>query len=247
MAKFIILDTETTGADEHDRIIQLGFMVLEGASVEVYNEYCYSDVPISFGAMEAHNITPDMIAGKPLCAEIGAYQKLLELNSSENYIIIHNAPFDIGMLEKEGFKNQMKLIDTLKVARHILDEQEYHRLQYLRYSLGIYKNEAAEAEKLGVEIKAHDAIGDVLILKLLLTELRKKIESIYSGENAIDKMLELTNTPVFYKKPLRFGKYRGQTLLEILEADRGYLEWMRDKMENLDDDMRYSIERVLNG
>lgn len=246
MAKYIILDTETTGSDEHDRIIQLGFMVLDGSSVEVYNEYCSSDIPISFGAMEAHNITPDMIATKPKCTETVAYKKLLELNSDENYIIIHNAPFDISMLEKEGFNNHMRLIDTLKVARHVLQEQEYHRLQYLRYSLGIYTDEVAEAIRLGIEIKAHDAIGDVLILKLLLTKLRERIVQLYDGVNPIEKMLELTITPVFNTKPLKFGKYKGQTLLEIVQSDRGYLEWMRDKMENLDDDMRYSIDRVLN-
>jgi DNA polymerase-3 subunit epsilon/exodeoxyribonuclease X len=39
MAKYIILDTETTGTGENDKIIQLGYMVLgkPGERVEVYN------------------------------------------------------------------------------------------------------------------------------------------------------------------------------------------------------------------
>jgi DNA polymerase-3 subunit epsilon/exodeoxyribonuclease X len=58
MAKYVLLDTETTGADEKDRIIQLGYIVLEGSDVKVYNEFCSSEVPISYRAMEVHGITP---------------------------------------------------------------------------------------------------------------------------------------------------------------------------------------------
>ena len=171
MAKYILLDTETTGAGEADRIIQLGYMVLDGKNVEVYNELCSSEIPIAYGAMEVHGITPEMIEGKPLCSETDAYRKLCELNTPENVLIIHNAPFDLGMLSKESFKPQMRLIDTLRCARHLFEEEEAHRLQYFRYRLGLYKIEAEEANALGIEVKAHDAIGDVLVLKLFLSEL----------------------------------------------------------------------------
>jgi DNA polymerase-3 subunit epsilon/exodeoxyribonuclease X len=244
LAKFIILDTETTGAGENDRIIQLGYMVLEGASIEVYNEFCSSEVPISYQAMEVHGITPEMIEGKPPCKELGAYKKLLELNNADNYLIIHNAVFDLGMLEKEGFTNQMQLIDTLRVAKHLLPNEEAHRLQYFRYKLGIYKEEEQEAKKLGIEIKAHDAIGDVLTLKLFLTHLRKLVAEQFPEENSVAKMVELTKTPIFIEK-FRFGKYKDKTLQEVALQDRGYLQWMLEKMENLDDDLRYSILKVM--
>ena len=34
VAKYIILDTETTGTDEEDRVIQLGYMVLGSKNIE---------------------------------------------------------------------------------------------------------------------------------------------------------------------------------------------------------------------
>ena len=244
MAKYILLDTETTGAGEKDRIIQLGYLVLEGANTEVYNDFCSSDVPISYQAMEVHGITPEMIEGKPKCTEIPAYNKLLELNSPENYLIIHNAPFDVGMLEKEGFENKMQLIDTLRVAKHLLPDEEGHRLQYFRYRMGFYKREEEEAKKLGIEVKAHDAIGDVLVLKLLLSELRKLVMQKFPGEESVAKMVELTKTPIFIEK-FRFGKYKDKTLKEVAMQDPGYLQWMLNKMENLDADLRYSIEKVM--
>ncbi|MCK9371792.1 MAG: exonuclease domain-containing protein [Sulfuricurvum sp.] len=247
MAKFILLDTETTGAGEEDRIIQLGFMVLEGRNIEVYNDLCSSDVPIGYGAMEVHAITPEMIEGKPRCRDTKAFQALNGLNTPDNVLIIHNAPFDLGMLSKEDFTSKMRLIDTLRCARHLFDEEDAHRLQYFRYRLGLYKIEAAEAAALGIEVKAHDAIGDVLVLKLFLSELRKRLEERFGGINPIDKMVELTQTPVLYTRPLKFGKYKGKTLGEIADSDKGYLGWMVKNMESLDEDMRYSIERVLNG
>jgi len=242
--KYVILDTETTGVSENDRVIQLGYMVLGAKEIEVHNEFYSSDVPISFEAMEIHGITPDMLENKPSCVNSKAYKRLCELNSDENYIIIHNANFDIGMLEKEGFVNQMRVIDTLRVAKHVLPDEDAHRLQYFRYKLGLYIDEQKEADELGIVVKAHDAIGDVLVLKLFLSKLKDVVASTFVGENPVEKMVELTQAPIFIHY-FRFGKYKGKTLQEIAISDAAYLRWMLKSMENLDEDMRYSINKVL--
>lgn len=246
MAKYIILDTETTGIGENDKIIQLGYMVLGKPSeaVEVHNEFCSCDAEIGLGAMETHHITPEMIAGKPLCTDIQAYKRLVELNSVDNYMIIHNAPFDLGMLAKEGFKNQMQLIDTLRCAKHLYTDEDFHRLQYLRYSLELYKEEEQEAQKLGIVIKAHDAIGDVLILKLFMSALTKKVKEVHPNDNPMQKLVELTKQPVYMNKPLRFGKNKGKSIEDLVISDRGYIDWMRKNMD-LDEDMQYTIKRAL--
>jgi len=245
MAKYIILDTETTGTAESDRVIQLGYIVLGVNPIEVHNEFNSSDVPISFGAMEVHGITPDLLDAKPICTETSAYKRLLELNTNENYLIIHNAPFDIKMLEKEGFSTQMKVIDTLRVAKHILPDEEAHRLQYFRYKMELYKEEEKEAAALGIVVKAHDAIGDVLVLKLLLSKLRVAVQAAYPSENPVEKMLDLTNTPILVKT-FRFGKHKGKELAEVAREDAGYLRWMLNSMDSLDEDLRYSINHYLS-
>ncbi|QFR50046.1 3'-5' exonuclease [Sulfurimonas lithotrophica] len=245
MAKhYVILDTETTGTNEEDRVIQLGYMVLGAKQPEVHNEFFSCEVPIKFGAMEVHGITQEMIDGKPSIKESIAYKRLQELNTNENYMIIHNAPFDLDMLAKEGFNTKMKVIDTLRVAKHIYKDEEAHRLQYFRYKMGLYKDEQKEANELGIEVKAHDAIGDVLILKLFLSKLRQSVQKIFPNDNPVDKMVDLTNTPILIDK-FRFGKYKGKTLREVAHEDAGYLRWMLSSMENLDADMRYSLQSVL--
>ena len=244
MAKYIILDTETTGTDEEDRIIQLGFIVLGSNPIEVHNEFNSSDIDIKIPAMEVHGITPEMIESKVKCQETSAFKRLQELNTSENYMIIHNAPFDLKMLAKEDFECQMKVIDTLRVAKHIFEDEEAHRLQYFRYKMDIYKDEQKEADKLGIQVKAHDAIGDVLVLKLFLSKLRLAVEQKFPNENPVDKMVELTKEPILIKT-FKFGKHKGKTLEEVAQSDAGYLRWMLKSMNNLDDDMRYSINTVL--
>lgn len=245
MAKYILFDTETTGAGELDRIIQVGVMIVHGRdNIESYDELCSCEVPITLEAMEVHNITPDVIENQPPYSETVFAKKIEEFNHKENYLIAHNISFDLGMLEKEGFQNNYTLIDTLRCAKHLLPQSPNHRLQYLRYALEIYKTEGAEANKLGITIKAHDAIGDVLIMKLLLSKLVKLAQEKFPGENPMVKLSELTQTPVMMKT-FRFGKYRGRDISEIAIEDIGYIKWMRNNME-LDEDMSFTLDSYLN-
>ena len=245
MPYYILFDTETTGNGDKDRIIQLGAMVVKSRNdVEVIDELCRTEVPISVEAMEVHGITPDVIANKPLYAETTFARRIGELNIPENYLIAHNIGFDLGMIEKEGFKNTMKCIDTVRCARHLLPDLPAHRLQYLRYALELYRDEAAEAEKLGVAIKAHDAIGDVLILKLLFSYLIQKVREAFPDDNPVEKMVELTQTPVMIRT-FKFGKYKGESIEEIAAKDPGYLSWMRKNLD-LDEDMRHTLDAYLH-
>ncbi len=244
MAKYILFDTETTGNQEEDRIIQVGAIILDNKKqVDVYDELCSCVEPIKIEAMEVHNITPDLIENKPPFLQTNFYQKLLELNNRENYLIAHNMPFDLGMVQKEGFVSNIKLIDTLRCARHLFPESPYHRLQYFRYSLGLYKEEGKEAKKYDITIKAHNAIGDVLVMKLLLSKLVQVVRENYPDvTNPMDKLEELTKTPVFIEV-FKFGKYKGKKITEVFHEDIGYINWMMDKME-LDEDLGYTLKKI---
>jgi len=245
LSKYILFDTETTGTEEEDRIIQVGGMIINSKTdIEVYDELCSASLEIKLEAMEVHNITPDLLVGKPPFIQTTFYGKLLELNNPSNYLIAHNINFDLGMLQKEGFINEFTLIDTLRCAKHLYPELPYHRLQYIRYALELYKTEQQEADDLNVIIKAHDAIGDVLVMKLFLRQLVIRCNKIYPDYNTMEKLAELTNTPVLIKT-FRFGKYKGKDILEIAQSDKGYLQWMRSNMADLDEDMRYTLDKAI--
>jgi exodeoxyribonuclease X len=245
MAKYILFDTETTGNQEHDRIIQIGAMIVHSKDeIEVFDELCMAPVPISIEAMEVHNITPELIADKGLYDETDFAIKLLQYNQKENFLIAHNIAFDLAMLEKEGFENNYTLIDTLRCAKHLLPESPNHRLQYLRYALELYQIEQKEAQNLGITIKAHDAIGDVLVMKLLLSKLLRISQENFPDVNPMQKLVELTQTPVMIRR-FKFGKYKDREIAEIINEDRGYILWMRGNLE-LDEDMKFTLDYYLN-
>ena len=245
MAKYVLFDTETTGNQDEDRIIQIGAMIVNSKiDIEVYDELCSCEVDIKIEAMEVHNIVPSMLENKNSFIQTNAYKKITQLNNENNYLIAHNIKFDLSMLEKEGFVNKYTLIDTLRCAKHLYPDMPYHRLQYLRYALELYKIEESEANKLDITIKAHDAIGDVLVMKLFLSLLVKECMKIYPDYNPMIKLSELTKTPVLIKT-FKFGKYKGQDIKQVAKEDNGYLNWMKNNMKDLDEDMKYTLDKVL--
>ena len=244
MPYYVLFDTETTGNQEEDRVIQFGAIIVDQkGNIETFDEFCSSDVEIKLEAMEVHNITPDLLEGKPKAIETTFYKRLEELNTPENYLIAHNISFDMSMIEKEGFINSYQIIDTLRCAKHLFPNMPYHRLQYLRYALELYKYEQAEAQKYNITIKAHDAMGDVLVMKLFLSKLVTRCREIYPDYNPIEKLVELTKTPVLIQT-FKFGKYRNREIKEVAQEDPGYLNWMKSNLE-LDEDMKYTLDKIL--
>ncbi len=241
--RFVILDTETTGAEEKDRICQLAFLVasprLVGTQIEeVHEDLCKPPLPISYGAMAVHHITNEMVEKAPECPQSESFRRLEALNTPENLLVIQNAPFDLQMLEKEGFVPKMPIIDTLRCLRHLYPDLESHALQYVRYAFGLYRNEVKEARSIGLKIRAHDALGDVLVLKLLLDRLLL--------ERTPQELVELTKRPITYTR-FGFGKYRGEEVSEVARRDPGYLEWLLSKEgeEALDEDWRQTLQKAL--
>ena len=236
---YILFDTETTGTTDSDRICQIAIGIL-GEPTEYICEYCDPQTPISFHAMSVHGITPDKVAGKPVFENLRSCEILKKFNTPDNVIIAHNAQFDINMINKEGINWGGKVIDTLRCAKHLLPDEESHALQYLRYSLSIYREEGCEEEKYlratYDTFSAHDTLFDIYILKKLFKRL-------YPMAGSIQKLIELTNTPVLVKK-IKFGKYKGLSMEEIYQKDKNYLNWLSKNCE--DEDIIYTIKTFLS-
>jgi len=234
--KIIILDTETTGNKEEDRICQLSYLVVnENLEIEeIYNELVKPPIDIKFEAMAVHHITPEMVEDKPKIKFTKAFKRLKELNSPENLMIIHNAEFDLDMLKKEDFNPFFKLIDTFRVLKQITKDGKFS-LQYNRYALGLYKQEKELCEKYNIEINAHDALGDVIVLYLLFRYLKEK----YS----IEELIELTKKPLLQEK-FYYGKYKYEKIKDVIIKDPDYIEYILN-LSDIPPDVKYSIEHYL--
>jgi DNA polymerase III subunit epsilon len=98
----IFLDTETTGlsADNGDRIIEIGCIELVNRKLTGNNKRYYLNPGRESheDALKVHGITSEFLSDKPKF-EVIAAELLDYLRDAE--IIIHNAPFDVGFLNKE--------------------------------------------------------------------------------------------------------------------------------------------------
>lgn len=231
----IFLDTECTGVEEKDRLLQLAYLSEGGEKV---NELFKPPVPISIEAMAVHHITEKMVAENGSFAGSIIKSTLGFRIDRGDIVVAHNAKFDIEMLRKEGLEIS-RYICTLKIARWLDNTGKIpsHSLQYLRYFL-----------RLDVEATAHDAMGDVLVLRELFYRLLDKMEknnTFPSRETLLEDMILISQRPSLIPR-FGFGKHKGQLIAEV---DKGYLEWMLEaKLKEdvkggvKDEDMMYTLK-----
>jgi len=219
MKNLLFLDTETTGRDEQDRIFQVAYDI-DGVE---YEEMFTPPLPMCIEAMEATHYTNKDFEGKPPFSESKMQKHLQELMVREEIVFIaHNASFDIEMLRRDDVIVG-SYIDTLKIARHLDPDAKLgaYRLQYLRYAL--------ELEV--VDGRAHDALGDVRVLKALFERLFAKMRQGYESDEAtIEAMVDISNKPSYIHK-INFGKHAGKLIKDIAKEDAGYLQWLLKQKE----------------
>lgn len=122
----IVLDTETTGlsAETGDRIIEIGCVELVARKLTGNNKHFYINPERDSheDALKVHGITSEFLRDKPKFAEV--VEELLDyLEGAE--LIIHNAPFDVGFLNKElellgrpPLKTRVgRVVDSLALAK----------------------------------------------------------------------------------------------------------------------------------
>lgn len=242
--KFLYFDTETTDLHVKD-ILQLAFVTDLNVSLNLFFK---PKQEISFMSMAIHHITPEDVVDK----EYFEYTELPKENIdpefkgktlieylnflSERYIwVAHNAEFDKETLSRQGIEIPDPIC-TLKLARHLLTRDdkdlESYSLQYLRYYLGLYKNENKDHST------AHDALSDVYFLKDLFHYLKD------NSKLTTEHMRLISKQPMMIRE-MTFGKYAGMTFEEIKKIDREYLEWAVDAMSDKPE-LIWNMQRVLD-
>ncbi|OIQ86571.1 DNA polymerase III subunit epsilon [mine drainage metagenome] len=124
----IFLDTETTGLDPAQ-----GHRIIEIAAVEVvdrrltrnhFHVYLNPDREIDLGAQQVHGIALEFLQDKPRFPDVAA--EFLDFISGAE-LVIHNAPFDVGFLDRElgmmglpGLRQGCDgITDTLRMAKEM--------------------------------------------------------------------------------------------------------------------------------
>lgn len=237
----IFLDLETTGLEDIDKICTAGLIAVDDGGVVAKHDLVNEGKKISSKASSVNHITNEMLKEKPKLKDSEAYKFLEQHNCETSTIVAHNAKFDMKMLNLSGFVWRGKIIDTLRVTKHLIPECDYFSLQFLRYELKLYRDEKREKSAFvdfsDDDFLEHKALCDTLVLKLLY-EYLLEIEPH-------DRLVELSSKKVLMQK-FGFGKYADKYIEEISMYDRGYLEWMLCNITDIDEDLRYTIEYYLN-
>ncbi|BES79864.1 3'-5' exonuclease [Yersinia phage vB_Yru_GN1] len=169
--------------------------------------------PISIHQMSLHNITNEMVSGKPTLDSTPAY---ILMRMEPNAIIVGHGIDKINIIIKnsggEPLPNQ--IIDTHKCLYHATPEEwRSYKLNFVRYAL--------EFDKLNPDADKNDYGYRTILTKNLFDYLMDE------DEMTIDDMLMITRNPLIYKK-FTFGKYSGKYIDVIAKEDYQYLKWMLD-------------------
>jgi exodeoxyribonuclease X len=261
------LDTETTGLEENDRILQVAYGVfLFDPKTKNFEKVLYREenitppVDIKPEAAAVHGIWYTDLKNAPNFEDSKSNKELRILKDMGAYFVAHNAFFDANMLKKEDIDwDRAKIIDTLRLVKHKYKNNEKvlkYSLQYLRYLFDYDRNGLSKIMRdFNVrKIQAHTALSDIVVLHYLVKELFTK----YS----FDEILNMAHSPVLMDE-ITFGRVfpKGTKISEAVlstyeqygrkKQGYDYLNWALKNME-LDFDKKYSIayfitKEFLNG
>lgn len=222
---FICLDCESTGLDTNkDRIIEIAACQFTFDKIlQQYETLVDPECEIPQSSKDIHNISSEMIAGKPKIAEVlPAFLKMIQ-----NHILVgHGITFDIALIASEAKRHQIPcqiesqpFFDTLRMAR-LYGESPVNSLQQLRHHFNI------EPEG------AHRAMSDVIVNIEVFKQLAKPYKTVEALTQILQKPIRLKNMPL--------GKHKGRRFDEIPIE---YLFWAEKK--DFDQDLLYSIRSEL--
>lgn len=232
----VFFDTETTGTDAKDVLIQIAWMQDGVMKAGLFKP----PFPVPPESSAVHHISNKMLADKLPFRESPEYAEIKALFEDDDTVVIaHNAKFDLGMLAKEGIVPKHHIC-TLRVARAMDPDcaLSSYKLQYLRYKLDLDVDETAAA---------HSADGDVLVLAKLFDRLYAKLAAQKEGDEPLKEMMEISSLPSIIRT-INFGKHAGKQVAEVAKEAPDYLEWLlNQKLQNPGDeeDWIYTLKVAL--
>jgi DNA polymerase-3 subunit epsilon len=187
----VILDTETTGLSaEKDRIVEIACLELKNyiPTKNIFHTFLNPEIKVSAEAFSVHGYSDDFLLNKPKFKDIA---KDFVNFIKDKKLIIHNADFDLGFLNNELKRLNMKPIlksdtlDTLQIARTNFP--------------GVGNSLDALCKRFKINIEArekHSALLDCHLLSKIYIELIDKKEltlNLMSNDKTVNEKSELSN------------------------------------------------------
>lgn len=168
-----VLDTETTGLDSSDQIIELG-IVDAVTGQKVFQSLFRPTVEVSEEALNVHGISPDMLKDAPTFTS--KYRELKSL-LSDSVLYIYNGDFDVRLLDQTLQAFELEPITFKHVHCVMLEYASLYRDYNPRsdlFDLWVSLENACDQQGIDCsDLNAHSAIDDCIMTYRLM----QKIES----------------------------------------------------------------------
>lgn len=139
-SKIVALDTETTGFSHHDRITDIGLVIINDSGKQMTYEHLINPgIKIPEAIEEKTGITNSMVNAQPSAQDI--FSEIIPVLQNKT-LLGHNISFDLNMINTEllhlGLKSlrPLKIIDTKDEAQELLNLPNY-KLDTLCAALGV--------------------------------------------------------------------------------------------------------------
>jgi DNA polymerase-3 subunit epsilon len=215
----VILDTETTGLSvDKDRIVEIACIELNNhiPTKNIFHTFINPETKVSADAFSVHGYSDEFLSNKPKFREV--VKNFLDFIKDKK-LIIHNADFDLGFLNNELRRVNVKpilksdVVDTLQIARSKFP------------GVGNSLNALCKRYKINVEAREkHSALLDCQLLSKVYIELIDKKELL----------LDLSSDDQFFNEKMRFNNInREGIIIKILpEQIEDYKKFLKKNIPN---------------
>lgn len=221
----VVLDTETTGIGDEDRVIEFACTSIIASpssliGTSVMDARFSSDRPITFGAMATHHIIDEDLAGLQPFPGFDV--------EGITYIIAHNVDYDWRMMKEP----KVLRICTLALARWLWPSPnlDSHSLGALVYFLSTDRGEARSRLR-----TAHSAKADVeSLVDIVLPAILARLPDVKTWAE-LWEISEVARIPTI----MPFGKHYKTPIADV---PSGYKRWLLDQPD-VDPYLRIALKR----
>ena len=257
METIIIIDTETTGLDTDTcELVEVAALKLRGTFpgplevVDAYWSLVHPGGPVPPECSAVHHLTDADLDGAPTEAMVADHLRAFLVGV--DVLVGHNiCRYDAPILERFTGANLPVLLDTLRLAHHAWPELEQvgeatpsYGLEALRWRFGLAPDSMDWSGVAGPgdsRFRPHGAAFDVSTCRALLDHCIEELQGNGMKATTYAALADGSLKP-YRVHVMPFGKHRGERLEDV---PRDYIRWALGNMQDLDEDLRSSLRRVI--
>ena len=232
-ARFLVLDTETTGSDTADAaVVEIAYVVTTmektiASGSALVNPH--RPIPPEASAIH-HLVDKDVAEAMDLAVVLASWTPALVKHGPFDAYVAHNAPYDAALLP---MLTKAPWLDTLRLAKRLRPDRGHHGNEVLRYAEGLTGP--------GIDDSLpHRAMHDAMVTAAILRRFLGEINGSSLWPQTVDELIRDITAPMLLQK-VRFGKHQG---LAWADVPRDYLTWLLKQTE-MDPDVRFTAQHFM--